>query len=50
MVKFTLGNESIEINHRSFDRKIFAEGAVLAINWISDKDKGLYTMSDALSL
>ena len=50
MVKFTLENESIEINHRSFDRKIFAEGAILASRWISKKDKGLYTMSDALSL
>ena len=50
MVKFTLENESIEINHRSFDRKIFAEGAILASRRISNKDKGLYTMSDALSL
>ena len=50
MVKFTLENESIEINHKSFDRKIFAEGAILALKWISDKNKGLYTMSDALSL
>ena len=50
MVKFTLENESIEINHKSFDRKIFAEGAVLALKWIADKDVGLYTMSDALSL
>ena len=50
MVKFTLENESIEINHRSFDRKIFAEGAILASKWISDKEKGLYTMFDALSL
>ena len=50
MVKFTLENESIEINHKSFDRKIFAEGAILALKWISDKNKGLYSMSDALSL
>ena len=50
MVKFTLENESIEINHRSFDRKIFAEGAILASKWISDKEKGLYTMFDVLSL
>jgi len=50
MVKFTLDNESIEINHRSFDRKIFAEGAILAAKWISNKGNGLYTMGDALSL
>ncbi len=50
MVKFTLDNESIEINHKSFDRKIFAEGAILALKWIADRDAGLYTMSDALSL
>ena len=50
MIKFTLENESIEINHKSFDRKIFAEGAVLASKWINDKDKGLYGMNDVLSL
>ena len=50
MVKYTLENESIEINHKSFDRKIFAEGAILAIKWISSKKKGLYNMGDALSL
>jgi 4-hydroxy-tetrahydrodipicolinate reductase len=50
MVKFTLENESIEINHKSFDRKIFAEGAILAAKWISNKDNGFYTMRDALSL
>ena len=50
MVKFTLENESIEINHKSFDRKIFAQGAILASKWIAKKNKGLYTMSDALSL
>ena len=33
--KFTLDNESIEINHKSFDRKIFAEGAILALKWIA---------------
>ena len=49
-IKFTLENESIEISHRSFDRKIFAEGAILASKWISDKDKGFYNMNDALSL
>ena len=50
MVKFTLENESVEINHKSFDRKIFAEGAILALKWIAKKNKGLYTMSDVLSL
>ena len=50
MIKYTLENESIEINHKSFDRKIFAEGAILAIKWISSKKDGLYDMSDALSL
>jgi len=50
MIKFTLENESIEINHKSFDRKIFAEGAVLASKWINDKNKGLYGMNDVLSL
>ena len=50
MVKFTLENESIEVTHKSFDRKIFAEGAILSLKWIIDKDKGLYGMNDVLSL
>ena len=50
MIKYTLENESIEINHKSFDRKIFAEGAILAVKWISSKEDGLYDMGDALSL
>ena len=50
MIKYTLENESIEINHKSFDRKIFAEGAILAVKWISSKKDGLYDMGDALSL
>ena len=50
MIKYTLENESIEINHKSFDRKIFAEGAIFAVKWISSKKDGLYDMGDALSL
>ena len=49
-VKFTLQDESIEIHHKSFDRKIFANGAILAAEWMIDKDEGLYTMSDFLAL
>ena len=49
-VKFTLQDESIEIHHKSFDRKIFANGAILAAEWMIDKDAGLYTMSDFLAL
>ena len=50
IIKFTLENESIEINHKSFDRKIFAEGAVLAAKWINNKEKGLFGMNNVLSL
>ena len=48
-VKFTLQDESIEIHHKSFDRKIFANGAVLAAEWMFNKDAGLYSMSDFLA-
>ena len=49
-VKFTLQDESIEIHHKSFDRKIFANGAVLAAEWILNKEPGLYNMSDVLAM
>lgn len=41
-------NEIISIKHTSISKNQFAEGAVLAANWIKDKPAGLYTMEDVL--
>jgi len=42
--------ERIEISHRATDRKIFANGAVRAANWLSQQQAGLYDMNDVLGL
>ncbi|WP_297418169.1 4-hydroxy-tetrahydrodipicolinate reductase [Clostridium sp.] len=42
-------NDKITISHESFSRKVFAAGAIHAINFIKDK-VGFYEMSDVLSL
>ncbi|MEM2902475.1 MAG: 4-hydroxy-tetrahydrodipicolinate reductase [Candidatus Bathyarchaeia archaeon] len=43
-------NEMIKIEHTAFSRKVFADGALLAIEWISKLSKpGVYSMSDVLS-
>lgn len=41
--------DKIEIKHESFNRKGFAQGAVLAAEWLAGK-KGFYTMRDVLAL
>jgi 4-hydroxy-tetrahydrodipicolinate reductase len=43
-------NEMIKIEHTAFSRKVFADGALLAIEWISRLGKpGVYSMGDVLS-
>lgn len=42
-------DDRITISHESFSRKVFASGAIRAINFIQDKI-GFYEMSDVLSL
>lgn len=42
-------NDRITISHESFSRKVFASGAIHAINFVQDKI-GFYEMSDVLSL
>ncbi|RUO77194.1 4-hydroxy-tetrahydrodipicolinate reductase [Idiomarina seosinensis] len=42
--------ERLELNHRVSDRKIFAEGALRAANWLVEQPKGLYHMKDILAL
>ncbi|NVJ58598.1 MAG: 4-hydroxy-tetrahydrodipicolinate reductase [Vibrionaceae bacterium] len=42
--------ERVEITHKATDRMTFANGAVKAAVWLSDKPAGFYTMTDVLGL
>ncbi len=42
--------ERIELVHKATDRKIFAQGAVRAALWATNKESGYYSMSDVLDL
>ena len=42
--------ERVEITHKASDRMTFANGAVRAAIWLSNKPAGLYTMTDVLAL
>ena len=37
-----------ELNHESFDRALYSEGALAAAKWLSNKKSGLYSMRDLL--
>ena len=41
-------NESIELTHRAFNRKIFSDGAIEAAIWLSQQKSGYYTYKDML--
>jgi len=43
-------SEEIKISHEAFDRKIFAEGAIMAATWLINQKPGEYTMSDIIDL
>lgn len=43
-------HEHLAILHEALDRKVFAQGALLAAKWILGKSPGLYTMADVLGL
>ncbi len=49
-VSFISASEKIDITHTSFNRDIYAQGAVMAALWAKDRPAGLYTMKDVLSL
>ncbi len=48
-VKFSSGKEIITLNHESFDRALYSEGALTAAKWLIKKKPGLYTMRDVLN-
>ena len=47
---FFMDGERVEITHKASSRMIYANGAVRAANWLSDKSSGLYSMQDVLEL
>ena len=48
-VKFSSGKEIVTLNHKSFDRALYSEGALIAAKWIMKKKPGLYSMRDLLN-
>jgi len=48
-VKFSSGKEIITLNHESFDRALYSEGALIAAKWLNGKKPGLYSMRDLLN-
>ena len=48
-VKFSSGKEIITLNHESFDRALYSEGALTAAKWLKNKKPGLYSMRDLLN-
>ena len=48
-VRFSSGKETIRLNHESFDRAIYSQGALTAAKWLMTKKPGLYSMRDLLN-
>ncbi len=48
-VKFSSGKEIVTLNHESFDRTLYSEGALTASRWLMKKKPGLYSMRDLLN-
>jgi len=49
-VTWKSGSEQIVISHEAFDRRIFAEGAIMAATWLINQKPGVYTMRDIIDL
>jgi len=48
-VKFSSGKEIVTLNHESFDRALYSEGALTAAKWLMNKKPGLYSMRNVLN-
>ena len=48
-VRFSSGKETVTLNHESFDRALYSEGALSACKWLMKKKAGLYSMRDLLN-
>ena len=49
-IKFSSGKEIVTLNHESFDRALYSEGALTAAKWLMNKKSGLYSMRNVLNL
>ena len=48
-VLFSSGKETITLDHKAFDRALYAEGAFTAAKWLMSKKPGLYSMRNVLN-
>ena len=48
-VTFSSGKEIVTLNHESFDRALYSEGALVAAKWLIKKKAGLYSMRNLLN-
>ena len=48
-VRFSSGKEIVTLNHESFDRALYSEGALTAAKWLMNKKPRLYSMRDLLN-
>ena len=48
-IKFSSGKEIVTLNHESFDRALYSEGALAAAKWLINKKPGLYSMRNVLN-
>jgi 4-hydroxy-tetrahydrodipicolinate reductase len=42
-------NESVELTHKAYNRKIFSDGAIEAAIWLSSQKNGLYSFRDMIN-
>jgi 4-hydroxy-tetrahydrodipicolinate reductase len=49
-VIFNCGSQQITLKHEAFDRKVFADGAIKAAEFIVGKTAGEYSMSDLVRI
>lgn len=49
-IVFGLPNETIRITHESVNKNAFGQGAIFATKWLMDKEKGIYTMEEAIDV
>ena len=48
-VTFSSGKEIVTLNHESFDRTLYSDGALAAAKWLMSKKPGLYSMRNLLN-
>ena len=48
-VAFSSRKEIVTLNHESFDRALYSDGALTAAKWLFNKKPGLYSMRDVLN-